>query len=615
MALVVVFALAQNLSAQSGSPLYDSIVNVLSHAKEDTATCHRLLTWTDDLSPAEHKTAVYVSKWCVTTAKRIGDEKCLTEAWYTLGRCYQIIDDYKTALNYFKIVARLAEKNKLYKTQAALYDCYASIYAASREFTLAEKYYQKSIALAKKHNFKLNLAASYYNLASLYYEAKTDSDYVQKTLTNVNIALSVADTNLNWDVIAYSLWIKAMVYDENLNNDSSVFFIDKAFRIAKAHDLTDFYNAYYQHKGIMLCKKKRFKDANDLFIKGLKNAELTHSYIWQYNFYELLALTAVEQGDYKSAYEYRLLHKTYYDSLVNTENFAKVNDLETALKLEKKEKERKISELLLQKSEQRQFNLLVIIISIGVLVFGLIIFVFLLVRNVRAKKEAYLKLQQKNIEILHQGEQLAKLSGEITKYQSQMNPHFVFNALNSIQGFVVNNEKEKTLTQLANFSKLMRTTLNNSNHALITLNNEVEYLKTYIDFEQERFRNKISFSIEMNVDANETMIPPMMIQPLLENSLKHARLGELDDAHLKLEINEVNGMLKVAVTDNGKGILGDGHEIIRNSHSMSIIQSRIKLVFEQEKTDLPDNYFTITTVPILSRGTRVEFFLPVLSEF
>jgi len=239
----------------------------------------------------------------------------------------------------------------------------------------------------------------------------------------------------------------------------------------------------------------------------------------------------------------------------------------------------------------------------------------MLARNVRARRRAYTMLLQKNIAIQEQGEELARLTGEINRYKAQMNPHFVFNALNSIQGFLVSNEKEKTLQQLGNFSKLMRTTLNHSNHEWISLENETDYLNTFMAFEQERFRNKIGFAVDMRVDAKNTMVPPMMIQPLLENALKHARLGDVQNAAINVTVLTENDLLKITVSDNGKGINGNINELIKDSHSMAILRSRIALAFRSEKKEMPSETLRITSVPVLFQGTCVEFYLPLITEF
>ncbi|HYG49774.1 MAG TPA: histidine kinase [Flavobacteriales bacterium] len=595
--------------------LKDSIEKVLEHSKTDTVTCFRLLQWASNLSTAEHKAAVRVCKWAITAAKKNGNKKCLAQAWYSLGRCYQVIDDFKTATVYFKKAAELADKYGFYGLQGKLFSCFANTYSAVKQYTLAQQYYYKAIKVIKAHKLKDDLPGIYFNLASLQYEAKPDSNYIENALANIRQALATAQPDDNYDVIAYSLWLKGLIYAEHYSLDSTIVFMDQAFAIAKQYDFADFYSPYYFYRGQFLKSQEKYTEALQVFAIGLEDAQKKKSNLWQYNFYGEMANVTAHLGDFKKAFEYHKQYKVFYDSVVNTENFGRLNDLETQLKLEKKEKEKEISNLLLQRSEQRQQNLWWFIGSTVLVVLILSIFVIMLVRNVRARKQAYLKLQQKNIAIQQQGEQLAQLSGEISRYQAQMNPHFVFNALNSIQGFVVNNEKEKTLEQLGNFSRLMRTTLNNSNQISIPVSNEIEYLKTFMAFEQARFRNEIQFKVDLRADDKETMVPPMMIQPLLENALKHARLGDVEDAMIQLEIHADQNLLRIAITDNGKGIQGNVNEVFKRSHSMSILKSRIQLVFDREKMPLPHSYFALASIPVIARGTRVEFCLPLISEF
>ncbi len=612
-----------NLQAQKNTgSLLDSMQHVLSISKTDSTTCNRLLRWVSDLVTAEHETAVLVSKWAIKAAKKNGNKKCLAQAWYSLGRSYLVIDDYKSAMVYFKTASQLAEKYNFYALQGKLYSAFANTYSAVKQYATAREYYYKAINISKERGFKDDLPGFYYNLASLEYESKPDSNYVKNSLTNINNAISSSNYKSNYDVLIYSYWLKALIYSQKLKSDSAAIFIDKAFSISKEFNYTDFAQVYYSYKGMFYKNKRKYNEAVSVIKQGLLEAQKSHSQLWIYNLYGELANVYALMGDYKNAYNLQHMHKMYYDSVVNTENFAKLNEVETQLKIEKKDKqvlkatkEKQIAKLQFQKSDQEKQNLLVLTVSIGVIVLILAVLLFILIRNIRSRKEAYIKLQQKNIEIQTQGEQLIKLSSEITRYQTQMNPHFVFNALNSIQGFVVNNEKEKTLQQLGNFSKLMRTTLNHSNHELIEIENEIEFLKTYIAFEMERFNNCIQFNVDVKVDKTETMIPPMLIQPLLENALKHARLGDVANAEISLKIYQEGNLVKILVEDNGKGIVGGTSGIINQSHAMSIIQSRIKLVFKSEKIDLPNEFFKVISTPEIMSGTRVEFYLPFITKF
>jgi LytS/YehU family sensor histidine kinase len=107
--------------------------------------------------------------------------------------------------------------------------------------------------------------------------------------------------------------------------------------------------------------------------------------------------------------------------------------------------------------------------------------------------------------------------------RSQMNPHFIFNSLNSIQHFITTHEKEEALHYLSKFSKLIRKILENSRQNTVSVSNELELLKLYIQLEQLRFSNKFDYhiSIDEKIDIENTEIPPLLIQPYIENAIQH----------------------------------------------------------------------------------------------
>ena len=134
---------------------------VLHNAKTDTTTCFGFLRWVSNIGTAEHETAVRVSKWTIDAAKKNGNKKCLAQAWYSLGRSYLVIDDYKKATIYFKKAAELAEKYHFYELQGKLYSCFANIYSAVKQYKLASEYYYKAIHVLKEHGFKNDLPGIY----------------------------------------------------------------------------------------------------------------------------------------------------------------------------------------------------------------------------------------------------------------------------------------------------------------------------------------------------------------------------------------------------------------------------------------------------------------------
>jgi LytS/YehU family sensor histidine kinase len=193
-----------------------------------------------------------------------------------------------------------------------------------------------------------------------------------------------------------------------------------------------------------------------------------------------------------------------------------------------------------------------------------------------------------------------------------MNPHFIFNALNNIQGFVVSDQKEKTVQQLQLFSDLMRQTLNNSENETISLDKEIAYLKLYVNFEKQRFKNPIDFIMEVPGEAEAILIPPMMIQPLIENAFKHAGLQNRENARIVLRVTEDDHLLHVEVSDNGKGI-DTSSGFIKASHAFSIIRSRIQLLFEAANREMKPDYFQVIS-PERS-GTSIRFSLPLQYKF
>ena len=173
------------------------------------------------------------------------------------------------------------------------------------------------------------------------------------------------------------------------------------------------------------------------------------------------------------------------------------------------------------------------------------------------------------------------LRARMKMLSSQMHPHFIFNSLTSIQEFVLANETEKVLDFLSEFAGLMRQNLENSMVPHITLSNEIRFLNTYLKLEKTRFNQMFTYDVRINVSTPENiMIPPMLIQPYLENAIIHG-LRKLDKpGHLLLEIQETKTTICCTLRDNGIGraraarIRGTSHRSI----AMSNIEARLALL-------------------------------------
>ncbi|MEO8146713.1 MAG: histidine kinase [Bacteroidia bacterium] len=215
------------------------------------------------------------------------------------------------------------------------------------------------------------------------------------------------------------------------------------------------------------------------------------------------------------------------------------------------------------------FRILLIVVSSG-----LIIFLFRLrVSQIQKREEAKAQVQ-------NQMQQL-----EMRALKSQMNPHFIYNALNSIQSFVVNDQPDAALKYTSKFGKLLRMVLNNSEKQFITLESEIEALKLYIEIEKLRIGGELDYKIDVDDEVNEQaeMVPPLIIQPYVENSLWHGLSLKENNKKLSVAITTDENNLIVEVTDNGIG-RKKAQEIKSKktnytaSKAMNITQSRLSLL-------------------------------------
>jgi LytS/YehU family sensor histidine kinase len=169
---------------------------------------------------------------------------------------------------------------------------------------------------------------------------------------------------------------------------------------------------------------------------------------------------------------------------------------------------------------------------------------------------------------------------------AQMNPHFIFNCLNSIQQFVFDQDMVQTNEYITGFSRLIRATLHNSSQSLITVENEVEYLSDYLALEKMRFKEKMEYFIEVDpeIDQCNTFLPPMLIQPFVENAMRHGlRNKPGGNGFIRIKMIKSADGLVIVVEDNGIGRkkameYKTREHIEYQSKGMALTADRIKVV-------------------------------------
>lgn len=201
----------------------------------------------------------------------------------------------------------------------------------------------------------------------------------------------------------------------------------------------------------------------------------------------------------------------------------------------------------------------------------------------------------------------------------QMNPHFIFNSLNSLQYYILQNDKNKSSSYLEKFASLMRLTLDNSQEQLILLSNELKAVELYLQLEQIRFKEKFEFVINAkDEDTLNYKIAPLLLQPFVENAIHHGFLTKEDKGLLTITILKKEQILHCIIEDNGIGreaseALKAGRVIKRRSLGTRITATRIGIINNLYGTEMTVKYIDLKSHDGKAIGTRVEILIPILA--
>lgn len=175
---------------------------------------------------------------------------------------------------------------------------------------------------------------------------------------------------------------------------------------------------------------------------------------------------------------------------------------------------------------------------------------------------------------------------EIKSLQAMMNPHFIFNTLNSIQHFVNEHDAYNINRYFSLFSRLIRSNLNSTREPMILLQREVEYLKNYLELEKMRFGEKLHYDITVdeNINADEILVPGMLIQPLLENAIKHGIVTNRNGGKIRVGISRTEERLQIRIKDDGSGLYNKPADIknagLHKSLGIEMIRERLAILTE-----------------------------------
>lgn len=529
------------------------------------------------------------------------DFQVLSLNW--LGVVYRRMDAIKTALDYNQEALKLAEsvENPNYHIKRSInvsLNCIGNLYQTLEQYDLAIEQFTKALKLEYELNNKLGLAINYQNIGHCN-ELKGE---LEKALENYR---------------------KSLAYNEEINNDLGRVICKNS--IAQIHLKQDMPNAamvllkplqkkskelgdnfitaaVFINSGWAETKLGNYTEAENLIKRGLNLAVQHNMPSTKLLAYEHLSELEAKKGNYKDALQYFKKAQDVEEEITSGTNFRYMQDVISRYEAEKKNNEianlAKENELVRLRLRKNQTTFLVSALAIGLIASIL----YILHRKYQSQNEKKV------------------LSLEQNMLRSQMNPHFLFNSLNSIKLYIINNDKKNAVHYLNKFSKLVRKILEASSQKEITLEEELETIELYMNIENIRFSNEIDFevNIDKNIDLSQIKIPSLALQPFLENALWHGLSPKEGNKKVSLDVaHKTNGHVTITIEDNGIGreaahINKENRVLKRKSVGIDITKERLANFAKDYQ-----NSFEVQIVDLFDdkgspRGTKVEVEIPII---
>jgi hypothetical protein len=581
------------------SPL-DSLIHLVdTHPKNDSAKIHWMHTISYMLSESDvNKSFAYYEK-----VSSLSDSLHFTYgkalANINLGILLSSAGNFEASTKaYFKAID-LAKECDARRIEAVSLNDIGENFASLKDFNKCRKYAMQAI--------EINMELKAWRGVAINYELLQRCDLGQNRYEDAKMNLDkgmpyALDAKENYILSQFYLGYGKLhaIYDRD---DSANYYFNKA--ITTARQTGDLRNEFW----VYLAESKYLKhisgsDKIAMLSKAMKLADQTHFAEGRAKDAEQLSALYDELNNKDSSLFFYRMYRSVSDSLFSENNQRNMIVNESEWTVKKKELENtNLKQLTTAQEQEIAFkNILLFLAGVG---FLMTLFVaFLLYKSFQSKK------------IKNESQYKQKIAEtEMQALQAQMNPHFFFNSLNSIENFIMQNEKKLASDYLNKFARFVRSILDSSNNDLIEINKDIESLQLYIDLERLRFNNKFNYCCKVDPQLlhGEYHVPALLVQPFLENAINHG-IGPSDRSDLKicLQVRLNNNMIHYIIEDNGIGrdqsrVYNQLNKPFHKSVGMKLTQDRIN-IFNQA-TGTSDNVKIIDLFDDDYRplGTRIEF--------
>ena len=607
---ILLFIVCQGLAQSTVSPVDSLTAALKAHPQEDSIRVDLLIGLIRAVVYTSPDSAMKYSNEVLRISEKTGLRSGLAFGYRYKGLVYYLNGDYVQALDYLQQALRAAEGLHNRKFDASMFNNLAIVYMELKQYARALSYYQKYLAASRELGLPEEEAKALLNIGNLYGE----TDVPDSGLVYCNKSLSLALKNDYPVVTASALNSLAILYKKKKDYAAAVGTFQKSIDLSRK--MGNLFNEATALNGAaeVYTLLQDYARAEQYAHEGLAVARQVSALKWEADSWSDLSDIYTHQHRYAKALDAYRNFTLLHDSLMNDEKKQEFTRKDLQYEFDKKS-------ALVKAGNDKQQALDAAEIARQRIVRNVIIAGAVLILSASVLSLVLYK-RRRDAEVLKKDAEFrARVSDtEMKALRSQMNPHFIFNSLNSISDYVSRNDIQKAKEYLVKFAGIMRMILEYSEQKEISLADDLKALELYIQLEALRLRNKFSYeiSIDEGIDSENTLVPPLMLQPFVENSIWHGLARKEGEGKLSIRIYLEDEMIKCSVEDNGigraksaewAGLAGSAAGVGKKSMGIKITAERIALINQLRNADASMRWSD------LEQGTRVEVWLPLALNF
>ena len=546
----------------------------------------------------------YVNK-SIDAARKAKDKIILSKAFNTQAQIYDFFGQVELSVAKNMICLQMAEESR----NLWLLSKYTRELGQDQQLILnlkdAEEYYRRSLSYAEQIHDERQMGLALTNLASLQLERKNYKGAIENANRSIRLLTKLHDYN----GLGETHNILGLVYKAQGNYALASNNLNQALVYYESTSNKEKIAGVYHNVGTVFKEQGKYTNALNYLNRSIEIREQYGAQNQIFHTYRTIADIYKDRNDIHQALHYMELYVNYLDSNATLQAATKIAEMNEQYRSEQRERlinsqadsiqrqrrERDLADTKLENSQLRnnfQMYIIVALLIIAILA-GVIIFF--------RWNQTQIKQRQREAEMSQ------------ILLRTQMNPHFVFNAMSVIQSYIYENDTVNSSRFLVNFSRLMRLILENSPKEYIPIHVEIDILEKYLEMQKLRFQDRFEYEVHADEQLLDegALIPPMITQPFIENAIEHGQLHTIEGGFIHVHFQRDGEMLQIMIEDNGIGRKHSKERKKSSAHksmAMDITRERIDNLNKKYRTEgsmLIEDYNKE-----LETGTKVLISLP-----